>query len=115
MSGGIDNILKCIAGDGTEDISCRMDSKTWLLSEAPSGPFSAAEAEGFYIGLREHFIGYLVYPAVFCENPNFPLKIGSVPPVVKSLLLAILSLIQSLRKILASSRKNMNFMGLNRN
>ena len=69
-------------GDGTEDISCRMESNSWVPSEPPSGTFSADEAQNFYIRLREHFISYLVFPAVFCRNPNFPMKIGSVPPVV---------------------------------
>ena len=69
-------------GDGTEDISCQMESNSWVPSEPPSGTFSADEAQNFYIRLREHFISYLVFPAVFCRNPNFPMKIGSVPPVV---------------------------------
>ena len=77
-----DNYLKTIQGDGTEDISCRMDSQTWLPTETPSGQFTAEEAQDFYIRLREHFIGYLVFPAVFCKNPNFPIKIGCVPPII---------------------------------
>ena len=77
-----DKYLRNIQGDGTEDISCRMDSQTWLPTEAPSGQFTAEEAEGFYTRLREYFIGYLVFPAVFCKNPNFPIKIGCVPPII---------------------------------
>ena len=78
----IGNVSNYFTGDGNEDISCRMESNSWVPTEPPSGIFTAEEAQNFYIRLREHFISYLVFPAVFCRNPNFPLKIGGVPPVV---------------------------------
>ena len=59
-----------------------MDSTSWLPSSTASGKFTAEEAEEFYIRLREHFISFLVFPAVFCKNPNFPIKMGNVPPIL---------------------------------
>ena len=73
------------SGDGTEDISCRLDSSNWLPAESTSGHFSQDESVSFFKKLKIHFIGYLVYPAVFCKNPNFLLQIGNVPPLLDPL------------------------------
>ena len=69
-------------GDGTEDISCRMDTTNWTVEEDVTGKFSAAEAEDYWKSLRIHFIGFLVYPRVFSQQSQFPVKIGKVPPIL---------------------------------
>ena len=69
-------------GDGTEDISCRMDTTNWTVEEDVTGKFSAAEAEDYWKSLWIHFIGFLVYPRVFSQQSQFPVKIGKVPPIL---------------------------------
>ena len=70
-------------GDGTEDISCRIDGNSWLPSETCTGHFTREEAANYYLGLKEHYISYLVFPAVFARNPNFPFEMGFIPPVME--------------------------------
>ena len=71
-----------VVGNGTEDISCRMDQSNWQVAEGCSGTFSKAESASFFHRLNIHFISFLVYPRVFTSNPNFCLRIGEVPPVM---------------------------------
>ena len=71
-----------VVGDGTEDISCRMNQSNWQVAEGCSGTFSKADSADFYHRLNIHFISFLVYPRVFTSNPNFCLRIGEVPPVM---------------------------------
>ena len=78
------NKIQNFSGDGTEDISCRMDSSCLTPSQSTTGLFTKDQASAFYEDLKLHFIGFLVYPAAFLKNPNFPLKIGQVPPVMDS-------------------------------
>ena len=73
-------VSTCV-GDGTEDISCRMEETSLLHDKSTTGSFSKAEAASFHERLKIHFIGFLVYPAVFLKNPNFSLKMGKVPPI----------------------------------
>ena len=71
-----------VTGDGTEDISCRIDPACLTPHQSTTGVFSKDQAASFLQSLKLHFIGFLVYPAVFLKNPNFPLKIGQIPPVI---------------------------------
>ena len=70
------------SGDGTEDISCKMDKTNWTVEENLTGKFSASEAEKYWESLRIHFISYLVFPGIFCQQAFFPIKIldGAVGP-----------------------------------
>ena len=63
-----------------------MDASSWLPTDSTSGHFTQEEAREFYQDLREHYISFLVFPAVFCKNPNFPLRVGNVPPVMDLIL-----------------------------
>ena len=65
-----------------EDISCRMDLGCLTPSPSSTGVFTKDQAAAFYKDLKLHFIGFLVFPRVFLNNPNFSLKIGQVPPVM---------------------------------
>ena len=53
-----------------------------LTDPSTTGSFSKEEAALFHDRLKIHFIGFLVYPAVFLKNPNFSLKMGKVPPIM---------------------------------
>ena len=81
----------CISGDGTEDISCRMDSSNWTPSNDVSGVFTRNDVDNFMYQLRQHFVGYLVFPSLFLKNPNFKLQIGSVPPILDPIVCGELS------------------------
>ena len=76
------SIIQNFPGDGTEDISCRMDPGCLTPNPSSTGVFTKDQAAAFYEDLKLHFIGFLVYPIVFLKNPNFPLKIGQVPPMM---------------------------------
>ena len=69
-------------GDGTEDISCRMDQTNWTVEDDVTGKFTLAKAEEYWKNLNVHHIGYIVYPRVFTQQCSFPVKIGKVPPIV---------------------------------
>ena len=53
-----------------------------MPTESTTGHFNKKESEDFFHRLRCHFVGFIVFPAVFCKNPNFLLKIGDVPPIM---------------------------------
>ena len=62
-----------------------MKSKVNNNKSSSAGVFSRKDVKNFFKSLRIHFIGFLVYPAVFTTNHRFPLKIGKVPPVIDPL------------------------------
>ena len=64
------------------DISCRMDQTNWTVEEGVTGKFTKVQAEKFWESLSIHFISFLVYPGVFCQQANFPIKISQVPPIL---------------------------------
>ena len=68
--------------DGTEDISCKMDKTNWTVEDNVTGKFSASEAEKYWESLRIHFISYLVFPGIFCQQAFFSIKISQVPPIL---------------------------------
>ena len=59
-----------------------MDPGCLTPSPSSTGVFTKDQAAAFYKDLKLHFIGFLVFPRVFLNNPNFSLKIGQVPPVM---------------------------------
>jgi hypothetical protein len=59
-----------------------MDSTNWLPDKDTTGLFNKQEAADFFRRMKIHYIGFLVYPIVFTQNPNFVLKVGKVPPVM---------------------------------
>ena len=59
-----------------------MDPSCFTPDPSSTGVFTKDQAAAFYEDLKLHFIGFLVYPRVFLNNPNFPLKIGQVPPLM---------------------------------
>ena len=81
-------IINTSLGDGTEDISCRMEESSLEPdeSEPQSGQFNKEESADFFRKLNLHFIQYLVFPRVFMNNPNFQLKMGQIPPIMNPLL-----------------------------
>ena len=80
-------VIKCpIVGDGTEDISCKMDSSNWKIEENITGIFSAEDAANYWHKLRTHFVSYLVYPGLFPLQAPYPVKIGQVPPVLNPMI-----------------------------
>ena len=68
-------VSTCV-GDGTEDISCRIEETSLLHDKSTTGSFSKAEAASFHERLKIHFIGFLVYPAFFSEKPKFLIEDG---------------------------------------
>ena len=73
-------------GDGTEDISCKMDNTNWTVEENVTGKFTASEAANYWEKLKIHFLSYLVYPRIFCQQALFPIKIGQVPPILNPMI-----------------------------
>ena len=73
-----------IAGDGNEDVSCKMTSANWDVSHNPKETFTSFEAETFYDDLRCHFINYLIFPSI-ARQVKFAMKMDEVPPVVNAL------------------------------
>ena len=69
-------------GDGTEDISCKMDKSNWTVDDDVTGQFTPSEAEKFWESLHIHFVSFLVFPCVFTQQAPFPIKISQVPPVL---------------------------------
>ena len=59
-----------------------MDQTNWTVEEGVTGQFTKLQAEKFWESLSIHFISFLVYPGVFCQQANFPIKISQVPPIL---------------------------------
>ena len=59
-----------------------MDQTNWTVEAGVTGKFTPSEAETFWESLHVHFVSFLVYPTVFYQQANFPIKIGQVPPIV---------------------------------
>ena len=59
-----------------------MEGNSLEPDKSSTGVFTKEGAASFHNCLKLHFVGFLVYPAVFIKNPNFLIKIGQVPPIM---------------------------------